>query len=1201
MAEGYSIAGAAERSASDAGHNMSSPTNTWVPPTAQQTRPAPVRPRRPYSLTEGKHITRTRISYSCHMCRRRKVKCDKVHPTCSNCFKTGAQCVYDPAALAPLVPKKQARDFSRSSSPHHDSDHTHQRDAKRLRSESLSNGPGFGHDTPNGSISSRHGSAANIGDIAAQHHNAFLKEQSVALGLAPRDVDGQEIAARLDRLSNLVERWSRSDGLQWLKELDKAIQGQQEKEKERARDHESEQTPQDKHQHATSHSPATSKQTPFRGEVQTNDQRTERTGEPDFPVPEQDNELADSVGALNLGHLSLEGGGKSRYVGTTYWAYVSQEISELNQLLRDQYRSRESPPVVTGPRCVTPKDAPSGSVVSPRGRPQSRQDLLNRSVIFPSSHSPRPDDRVKCDMLLHIPSKRQSHILYKGFMSGVHALAPLLYPPIILEQYSAFWNWYEACHQRPNHDPFPCPSFIPLLYAIWYGGTVTVSLRTLSHEFDVDNRDLLSSVYHEEFTRWLKKIGFPRSPTFYGLTAFLLVQTILAKEEEPLTTSLFVSLALRVAQTMGLHRDPAQFKAISATEAEARRRVWWHIVHMDGVVAMSSGLPPLVSNEEFWDVRMTSEVKDILIGTRKAVEYEDAVDGGKRKPDDPDDAGICGGPSMVNVYYLAVKGKYKMSQATRRILRIQLGTKPITRRDMEELRNILVSLQAELRAIIQRIPMSPIPRPPGGDYLTENPKTILYNRPPSSVVSTAAIPAKCDLANGGPGCLEQFHNPILPAFHKWARILLLLYVDKAFCVAYQPFLKNAKSQIWPAARQGALRHCHGFMEKFITLATDPDFQPFQWSWPGNHQPMHATMIMLIDLYERPHSPEAFKSRAFIDKVFSLSGPDGGVVSGEDGISTARPLRDGGREAWSMLKRLRQKAWLKAGLDPELLWTEKAQERARVYNTEGQPMMPPRSRHFMSALSPQPSQCSPNSVPISFADDYFDLMDPVPSSNAHRPPNPRSVHSTGPEASAKVPGTESIPFCPPSTAQQMPARPANVNLPRPVMQYSSEALPEVPLHGMCGLLNQSTNQTVQTVPNVTSQRAPPVVPQTEPAGTQSFPTQSFPQTAFNYSDMPPLPPANPTNMVNALPDDIDMAFDWDEWNAVFGQDLPVVDAYMDLDMIINPMTSASTSAKDHMPGPGIQQTYDMTGGGMNSNGPPPFSGESGGMGKWADFG
>ena len=109
------------------------------------------------------------------------------------------------------------------------------------------------------------------------------------------------------------------------------------------------------------------------------------------------------------------------------------------------------------------------------------------------------------------------------------------------------------------------------------------------------------------------------------------------------------------------------------------------------------------------------------------------------------------------------------------------------------------------------------------------------------------------------------------------------------------------------------------MRKFISLATDPAFQPFQWSWPGNHQPMHAAMIMLVDMYERPNSVEAPRSRALIDKIFSLSGPDGGIVSGEDGVTVQRPLREGGREAWNMLRRLRDKAWQRAGLDPNVLW------------------------------------------------------------------------------------------------------------------------------------------------------------------------------------------------------------------------------------------------------------------------------------------
>jgi hypothetical protein len=47
----------------------------------------------------------------------------------------------------------------------------------------------------------------------------------------------------------------------------------------------------------------------------------------EFPIPSgQATDLVDPVGSLNLGHLSLDDGGRSRYVGTTYWAYISHEV-----------------------------------------------------------------------------------------------------------------------------------------------------------------------------------------------------------------------------------------------------------------------------------------------------------------------------------------------------------------------------------------------------------------------------------------------------------------------------------------------------------------------------------------------------------------------------------------------------------------------------------------------------------------------------------------------------------------------------------------------------------------------------------------------------------------------------------------------------------------------------------------------------------
>lgn len=351
--------------------------------------------------------------------------------------------------------------------------------------------------------------------------------------------------------------------------------------------------------------------------------------------------------------------------------HANVQINELNQLLRDQNRSHnasspnehslDGDEAMADPVPRTPgKPWKIVDDLSVRGDPLSHGDTFQRSVLFPSGDSPSLGERtVEPEMLEHLPTKRQSHILYKGFLSGVHAISPVLHPPTILKSYNAFWDWYD--YSSYSGDPCPEPSFIPLLYAIWYGGSVTVSMRTITTEFNATSRFVLSKLYHDEVTRWLTKITFPRSPSLQGLAAYLIVQTILSREEEPLTSSLFISLAMRVAQTMGLHRDPAKF-GLGPCEAEYRRRLWWHIVHMDGVVAMSSGLPPLVSDENYWDVRDPSEVKDTLIGLPEAEQYEQLVASNMRVRDSPDDPTVCGGPSMVNVHYLSARGKYVMAR-----------------------------------------------------------------------------------------------------------------------------------------------------------------------------------------------------------------------------------------------------------------------------------------------------------------------------------------------------------------------------------------------------------------------------------------------------------------------------------------------------------------------------------------------------------
>lgn len=120
------------------------------------------------------------------------------------------------------------------------------------------------------------------------------------------------------------------------------------------------------------------------------------------------------------------------------------------------------------------------------------------------------------------------------------------------------------------------------------------------------------------------------------------------------------------------------------------------------------------------------------------------------------------------------------------------------------------------------------------------------------------------------------------------------------------------------------------------------------------------MILLLDLNRTPDGPTAAESRKAIDIAFALCGPYGGIVGGgtSDGQLMQRPLTEGGREAWEYFGRLRTKAWQKAGLDPDIVWTRQQamnycskQSEPEVVSRESGPMRNQPSPVTMEGLDP----------------------------------------------------------------------------------------------------------------------------------------------------------------------------------------------------------------------------------------------------------
>jgi hypothetical protein len=87
---------------------------------------------------------------------------------------------------------------------------------------------------------------------------------------------------------------------------------------------------------------------------------------------------------------------------------------------------------------------------------------------------------------------------------------------------------------------------------------------------------------------------------------------------------------------------------------------------------------------------------------------------------------------------------------------------------MEELRSILLDLQLKLNSIIHRIPDGK-----DANNLSTPSRAFSMSKSPDDRSSDMGLPGE-----GSTGCPEQYHSPVLVCFHKWAKIILSLYIDK---------------------------------------------------------------------------------------------------------------------------------------------------------------------------------------------------------------------------------------------------------------------------------------------------------------------------------------------------------------------------------------------------------------------------------------
>lgn len=815
---------------------------------------------------EKRQITRNRQSYSCLTCRRRKVKCDKMHPVCGGCKKANEHCLYtDEAPIADPAP-----------------------------------GP------PNG----------DEGIASKKRKTRFTREESSvssnSLPATSNSVPPSQLKAiekQLFRLTSMVDQLRKNGGNDpHLLDLLTPVHSGSDQDSDEA---------------------------PPRLNLSLDMFQTRPQG-----LPRDGNELS-----RPLSDLKLTGDPKS--VQDIFWTQISDEVEQLNHVMRRDHQYAATTSIQTGscPSRTTDWtdssknehtvgkddfwDPMSFQKEAALGGPFVYNIDSECSVcqLMPFSKSALlqgiPVRCVRATATNHLvkalPSRSQSNTLLRCWLSSVYPIMPILIVGEVLQKHEAFWDQMEAkglpASQHPDLE------FYALIHAIWYAGTLSISSKGLSRWFPGTSRAKLASSFHDQAVFCLHLDSFPQTITLYKLAALIVLNSLPVAEEEPVQRSLYMQLTVRLALTMGLHREPTLFN-LSVAEGGMRRRLWWQIVQLDTSLMVSSGYPSLIS-EAFSDTRINCEDDDAAVADNESPSTHS-----DRKSQLWGEAASYGdnaNPTSHRTMSLVARAKSIMACALRTVISTHLSTKTLTNVDMQELKKVIQVATDQIDDIILMIPAKGLPelgfvpdgpkegqqRPLDCDPIMSSPVT------ENELVCYQTYVSDSDL----PLPLARYHRQKLAAYNKWARISLSMLKDKLHCVTYAPFLKNARSRLWSVGRQCALHNCHSFLRKFTSLAADPDLEHLRWCWPATYGPMHAAVIVLVDLYQRPGSVEAPRSRELIDQVFSLSAPENGIVGGPNGVTAQRPLREGGVETWDMLRGLRSAAWQKAGLDPTVLWTQ----------------------------------------------------------------------------------------------------------------------------------------------------------------------------------------------------------------------------------------------------------------------------------------
>ncbi|SMR48120.1 unnamed protein product [Zymoseptoria tritici ST99CH_1E4] len=206
-----------------------------------------------------------------------------------------------------------------------------------------------------------------------------------------------------------------------------------------------------------------------------------------------------------------------------------------------------------------------------------------------------------------LPMRRQADNFVTCFWEFVHPLFPVLHRPTFQRKYEQLWtdNGPEAHSEETSEaEEAAFNSTLNLVFA--------VGCKFSSH-LDPGQKSSVSDNFYQR-SRQAYPFDILDSTSISLVQMLLLMAVYLQSTEYASRCWNSAGLAIRMAQSLGLHVDQIGRKGNTQLEVQMRRRIWHTCIHLDRLLSMTFGRPSIIGHST--SVPIPSMVDDEYLSDR---------------------------------------------------------------------------------------------------------------------------------------------------------------------------------------------------------------------------------------------------------------------------------------------------------------------------------------------------------------------------------------------------------------------------------------------------------------------------------------------------------------------------------------------------------------------------------------------------------